>query len=65
MQRIRTINAAFDEIKAQDPNTCITKHFLTQAIKGGGIPSTRAGVKWLVDMEDVEKYIREAVNLES
>lgn len=56
MNRMRTINKAYEEIKAQDPDTCITKWFLQQLITGGAIPATRAGKKWLVDMDDVEEY---------
>lgn len=56
MNRMRTINKAYEEIKAQDPDTCITRWFLQQLITGGAIPSKRAGKKWLVDMDDVEEY---------
>lgn len=62
MNRMRTINKAYDEIKAKDPDTCITKWFLTQLITGGAIPATKAGKKWLVDMADIEEYFnRETV----
>ena len=56
MNRLRTINKAYEEIKRQDPDTCISIWFLRQLITGGAIPSTRAGDKWLVDMADIEKY---------
>lgn len=62
--RIRTIKGAYEEIRAQDPETCITEWFLRQLITGGAIPSTRAGTKWLVDLDAVESHIKEAISLE-
>lgn len=56
MKKIRTISKAYEEIRARDTDTCVSKWFLTQLVTGGAIPSTRAGRKWLVDMEDVERY---------
>ena len=63
--RIRTIKAAYEEIKAHDPGTCITEWFLRQLVTGGAIPATRAGTKWLVDLDKVESYIEEVISLES
>lgn len=56
MNRLRTISKAYEEIKRQDPDTCISRWFLRQLITGGAIPATRAGDKWLVDMSDIEAY---------
>lgn len=60
--RIRTIKAAYEEIKAQDPGTCITEWFLRQLVTGGAIPATRAGAKWLVDLDEIEKYMNERMD---
>lgn len=57
--RIRTIKNAYQEIREQDPNTCITEWFLRQLITGGAIPSIRAGTKWLVDLDVIEEYMQE------
>ncbi len=63
MQKMRTIRAAASEIKAIDPGTGLTEWFLRQLVTGGAIPSIRAGSKWLIDLQDVEKYIeREMTN---
>ncbi|MEI3518828.1 MAG: hypothetical protein V8R14_05365 [Clostridia bacterium] len=43
MWRIRTIKAAYEEIKARGSGTCITEWFLRQLVTGGAIPATRAG----------------------
>lgn len=56
MNRVRTINKAYEEIRTKDPDTCITRWFLQQLITGGAIPAKRAGNKWLVSMEDIEAY---------
>lgn len=56
MGKVRTIQAAYDELKSIDPDTSISKYHLSQLIKSGAIPSMRAGVKWLVDMDNVNSY---------
>lgn len=58
MQRIRTINKAFEEIKAKDPGTCLTLYKVRQLVTTGEVPSTKAGWKWLVDVDTLERYIK-------
>ncbi len=57
MKRIRTVNDAYNEIKANDPDTAISKHFFRSLIDSGKIPCVKAGTKSLVDMDTVENYI--------
>lgn len=57
MKRIRTVNEAYNEIKAYDPDTAITKYFFRSLIDSGKIPCIKAGSKSLVDMDTVENYI--------
>lgn len=57
MKRIRTVNDAYNEIKAYDPDTAISKHFFRTLIESGKIPCVKAGSKSLVDMDTVENYI--------
>lgn len=59
MQRIRTIQQAYNEIKAKDPETAISKNFIRQLVSSGAIPSTKAGAKYLVNMAVVEKYVND------
>lgn len=47
--KIRTINKAYEEIKAKDPDTCLTLYKVRQLVTSGAVPSTKAGWKWLVD----------------
>lgn len=54
--RIRTINAAIKELKTIDPGTCITPYALRELILNGNIPHSKAGNKYLLDMDDLERY---------
>lgn len=56
IKTIRTIGKAVDEIKAQDPNACISAWGLRRLVKSGQIPSAHSGNKTLVCVEDVVEY---------
>lgn len=60
MKRIRTIQSAYEEIKAADPNTGITLSAIRRAVSAGEIPSrrigSRGGYKYMVDLALVEAY---------
>lgn len=60
MKRIRTIEAAYNEIKAADPGTSLTKCALRRAVSSGEIPSrrvgSRGGYKYMVDLDKVIEY---------
>ena len=56
--RMRTISAAIREIKESDPNSCFTEHALRKAILTKHIPTVMAGKKYLVDMDDVNAYLK-------
>jgi len=53
---LRTINKAYEELRARDPETAITRNLLREMVKQGIIPSAKAGNKYLVDVDVVEKY---------
>lgn len=55
--RIRTVDKAFDEIKAKDPETAITRYLVKQMVKQGMIPSIKSGNKRFVDVDVMEKCI--------
>lgn len=59
MQRIRTIQQAYNEIKEKDPDTAFSCHLLRQLVSSGAIPSIKAGTRFLINMEVVEKYVNE------
>lgn len=56
MERIRTIQAAVNEIKAADPGSAISYHAIRAAILAGKIPASRTGAKYLVDLDQVLEY---------
>ena len=60
MKRIRSIQSAYDEIKAADPNTGITLSAIRRAVSTGEIPSrrigARGGYKYMVDLDNVIVY---------
>lgn len=58
MAKLRTIQRAYDEIKAQDPNTCISTNLIRQIILNGKIPSTKTGGKYLFDLNDLMNYLK-------
>lgn len=58
MTKTRTIDACFDEIKSQDPNTGLTRTALRRLVTTGAIPSVRIGRKYLVGVDDVWSFLR-------
>ena len=54
---IRTIDQAYEEIKARDPGTAISKNLVRQMVRTGVVPSIKAGNKKLVDVDALEEYV--------
>jgi len=44
-------------IKAQDPDTALTKTALRRFVVTGTIPSVKVGNKYLIALEDVEEFL--------
>lgn len=57
--RLRTVDKAYNEIQAKDPETAISRYLVKQMVKQGMIPSIRSGNKRLVDVDVMEKCIDE------
>ncbi len=55
--RMRSLNEAFEEIRRSDPGTALTKTALRRLVTTGQIPSVRVGVKYLVSVEAIERYM--------
>lgn len=49
--RMRTIDNAYKEIKALDPQTDFTKRALRRMVKTNDIPSTQIGNKYLINLD--------------
>ena len=60
-KRIRTVNTAFEEIKAKDPSSAITKTAIRRLLSNGTIPSINIGNKVIFNMDDLENILAEAV----
>ncbi len=56
MNRIRTIQGAVDELRKRDPGCAISAHNIRQLVLHKEIPSRKAGSKYLVALDDVERY---------
>lgn len=59
MQRIRSIDKAYDEIKAKDPETAISRYLVRAMVNQGLVPSIKNGNKKLVDVDVLEECIKE------
>lgn len=51
MTRMRTIEAAINQLLQDDPGSCLTRHALRQLVLRGEVPSIRAGTKYLVNYD--------------
>ena len=54
---IRTIEKAYEELKARDPDTGLTKNFVRTIVTNGVVPSLMVGNKRLVDVDVLEDYV--------
>ena len=56
MTRLRTGPQAFREIKAADPNTCVSERQIFDLLRSGSIPVIHQRSKILVSMDILEDY---------
>lgn len=56
--KMRTFEPLYAGIKAKDPDTALTKSALRRLIVTGAIPSVKIGAKYLVDEEEVWRFLR-------
>lgn len=56
--RMRTASKIVAEIKALDPDTEVTEHYIRQLAKKGTVPVTWAGNKALINLNDVLDLLR-------
>ena len=55
--RMRIATDVLAEIKALDPDTRITLHYIRSIINQGKVPVRKAGTKKLVDVDKVLEYL--------
>lgn len=55
--RMRTLNAAYEMLKKDDPNTCVSKNYIRMLIKTEAIPVHQVGCKQLFDYDALLAYL--------
>lgn len=60
--KMRTIDQCAAYIKAIDPESSLTKTAIRRMVITGEIPSVRAGQKYLIALENLEKYLEGRVS---
>lgn len=56
--RMRTAAKIVAELKAMDPNSEVSEHYIRQLVKKGVVPVTWAGSKALINLDDVLALLR-------
>lgn len=56
--RMRTAPKVVAEIRALDPGSEVTEHYVRQLVKGGAVPVVWAGNKALINLDDVLELMR-------
>jgi excisionase family DNA binding protein len=54
---MRTLDECYNELKALDPNTAVSKYFIRQLAISGKIPCIRAGRKRLINFDKLLDYL--------
>ena len=49
--RMRTLDSAIAQLKADDPESGLTKYALRQMVLSGVVPSVKAGAKYLINYD--------------
>ena len=62
MAKYRTIQQAFECIKALDADTAITYHALRQLAVSAQIPSMRIGKKYVIDLDVLAAFMGKQVS---
>ena len=55
--KLRTVQSAYREIKAADPETAVTEYLIRQIVYGGAIPTIKSGNKRLFSMDALLHYL--------
>ena len=55
--KVRKIKNSLEEIKAEDPNTCLTEYAIRQMVANGEISHIKRGRKILIDLDELKEYL--------
>jgi len=58
MTRIRTLAQAHSALKEMDAKTAVTPNALRRMVISGQIPYTKAGKKYLIDLDVLLEYLK-------
>lgn len=61
MSKYRTIIQAYNEIKANDPDTALSLNYIRTILTDGSVPTIKAGVKVLVDMNVLYNFLSKSI----
>lgn len=56
--RMRTAAKIVAELRAMDPNSEVSEHYIRQLVKKGIVPVTWAGSKALINLDDILALLR-------
>lgn len=65
MARMRTPNGLCEHYRSIDPDSAITTTFIRQALKTNAVPYCKSGKKFLIAIEEFDKYLEQGLNSES
>ena len=57
MVKLRTLKECYEYIKENDERSAITPYFLRQMVVQKKVPAIRAGRKYLINLETLEKFM--------
>lgn len=57
MARMRSLPKAVEELKAKDPETCVSICVLRRWVKSGTVPSVKTGKNFLVNLDALEAFM--------
>ena len=55
--RMRTIDQVAEYVRAIDPDTALTKTAIRRKVIAGDIPSSKAGRKYLLELDRLEEFL--------
>ena len=65
LARMRTLDECYNEIKAMDKNTAISKYYIRQLALSGKIPVVMCGRKRLINLDALIEYLSGSGTAES
>ena len=57
LTRRRTTDQCYEQLRKDDPGCCVSKHLIRKLVREGKVKYFKAGAKYLVDYDDLCRYI--------